>query len=385
MVWNADTGAVVRQLRGHGHWVNTLALSSEYVGSNRAVRSQGGKAQGDDETAKAKALSGTRRRLGARGSGSSAGRTTSPCSCGPPTSGAAAAANDGARSAHKPRPVLPGRAVGGVREFRQGREALGRTQRHVRRHHAGHVGPVYQIAFGHGSPDGGCCSMTHAEGGSVRIQEAGVGPAGARGRGVRGGLVAHGDKGGERGERTRYSLWRYFRQSSNLALDLSISHTTHACNSRWREWCLLFDFRGCRQTRPSLAGRVRAKNSEPCSREPSISRHIRRRERGFERAHEGLRHMKGDGYERGSMEETEDGVHVVVERGLEHPGREPTGPVDRRVPKEEEDLGTGAIGFVPGAGGPTDCAATPRARRYTRRVTTTTCPLRSPSTTASRR
>ena len=27
MVWNADTGAVVRQLRG-GHWVNTLALSS---------------------------------------------------------------------------------------------------------------------------------------------------------------------------------------------------------------------------------------------------------------------------------------------------------------------------------------------------------------------
>jgi ribosome assembly protein 4 len=30
-IWDASDGKVVRQLKGHGHWVNTLALSSEYA------------------------------------------------------------------------------------------------------------------------------------------------------------------------------------------------------------------------------------------------------------------------------------------------------------------------------------------------------------------
>jgi ribosome assembly protein 4 len=30
-VWETTQGKLIRQLKGHGHWVNTLALSSEYV------------------------------------------------------------------------------------------------------------------------------------------------------------------------------------------------------------------------------------------------------------------------------------------------------------------------------------------------------------------
>jgi len=29
--WNASTGKVMWSLEGHGHWVNTLALSTDYV------------------------------------------------------------------------------------------------------------------------------------------------------------------------------------------------------------------------------------------------------------------------------------------------------------------------------------------------------------------
>ena len=55
MVWNADTGAVVRPAEGHGHWVNTLALSSEYAVRTGPYDHKAEK-PGDDETAKAKAL-----------------------------------------------------------------------------------------------------------------------------------------------------------------------------------------------------------------------------------------------------------------------------------------------------------------------------------------
>lgn len=30
-VWDAAEGKLVRTLKGHGHWVNTMALSTEYV------------------------------------------------------------------------------------------------------------------------------------------------------------------------------------------------------------------------------------------------------------------------------------------------------------------------------------------------------------------
>lgn len=89
-----------------------------------------------------------------------------------------------------------------------------------------------------------------------------------------------------------------------------------------------------------MAGGVRAKNSEPCSREPSISRHIRRRERGFERAIEGPRHMKGDGYERGSMEETEMVCMSSSNAGWSIPGV--SQPVRDVASPERRRLGTGS-------------------------------------------
>lgn len=30
-VWRADDGVLCRTLEGHGHWVNSLALSTDYV------------------------------------------------------------------------------------------------------------------------------------------------------------------------------------------------------------------------------------------------------------------------------------------------------------------------------------------------------------------
>lgn len=30
-IWNADTGALVRKLQGHGHWINAMSLSTDYV------------------------------------------------------------------------------------------------------------------------------------------------------------------------------------------------------------------------------------------------------------------------------------------------------------------------------------------------------------------
>ena len=55
MVWDAKDGKVVRQLKGHAHWVNTLALSSEYAirtgpYDHKAVKPE------NDEEAKASAL-----------------------------------------------------------------------------------------------------------------------------------------------------------------------------------------------------------------------------------------------------------------------------------------------------------------------------------------
>ena len=55
MVWNAENGSVVRQLKGHGHWVNTLALSSEYAVRTGPYDHKAEKPGNDDE-AKAKAL-----------------------------------------------------------------------------------------------------------------------------------------------------------------------------------------------------------------------------------------------------------------------------------------------------------------------------------------
>mmetsp|Transcript_1640 Transcript_1640/g.6406 ORF Transcript_1640/g.6406 Transcript_1640/m.6406 type:complete len:496 (-) Transcript_1640:127-1614(-) len=66
MVWNADTGAVVRQLRGHGHWVNTLALSSEYAVRTGPYDHKAEKPK-DDETAKAKALERYKAATGGKG------------------------------------------------------------------------------------------------------------------------------------------------------------------------------------------------------------------------------------------------------------------------------------------------------------------------------
>lgn len=54
-VWDAGDGKVVRQLKGHGHWVNTLALSSEYALRTGPYDHKAVKPDNDDE-AKSKAL-----------------------------------------------------------------------------------------------------------------------------------------------------------------------------------------------------------------------------------------------------------------------------------------------------------------------------------------
>ena len=59
MVWDGtegkECGKVVRQLKGHGHWVNTLALSSEYVTRTGPFDHKAARPESDAE-AKAKAL-----------------------------------------------------------------------------------------------------------------------------------------------------------------------------------------------------------------------------------------------------------------------------------------------------------------------------------------
>ena len=59
MVWDGtegkECGKVVRQLKGHGHWVNTLALSSEYVVRTGPFDHKAVKPESDAD-AKAKAL-----------------------------------------------------------------------------------------------------------------------------------------------------------------------------------------------------------------------------------------------------------------------------------------------------------------------------------------
>lgn len=50
-VWSADEGKLVRTLKGHAHWVNTMALSTEYVLRSGAY-DHTGKAPADQQEAK---------------------------------------------------------------------------------------------------------------------------------------------------------------------------------------------------------------------------------------------------------------------------------------------------------------------------------------------
>ena len=54
-VWDANDGKVVRQLKGHGHWVNSLALSTEYA-LRTGPYDHTGKKPENDAQAKAQAL-----------------------------------------------------------------------------------------------------------------------------------------------------------------------------------------------------------------------------------------------------------------------------------------------------------------------------------------
>ena len=53
--WDAKDGKIVRQLKGHAHWVNTLALSSEFALRTGAF-DETGKREGTFEKAKERAL-----------------------------------------------------------------------------------------------------------------------------------------------------------------------------------------------------------------------------------------------------------------------------------------------------------------------------------------
>lgn len=54
-VWDASDGKLVRILKGHGHWVNTLALSTEHAMRTGAFDHEG-RAPSDPEEAQATAL-----------------------------------------------------------------------------------------------------------------------------------------------------------------------------------------------------------------------------------------------------------------------------------------------------------------------------------------
>eukprot|EP00963_Diacronema_lutheri_P001395 scaffold86_cov338-Pavlova_lutheri.AAC.58 len=54
-IWDSDEGKLVRQLRGHGHWVNTMALSTEYALRTGAF-DHTGTCPKSEEAAKEKAL-----------------------------------------------------------------------------------------------------------------------------------------------------------------------------------------------------------------------------------------------------------------------------------------------------------------------------------------
>jgi ribosome assembly protein 4 len=54
-VWETGEGKLIRTLKGHGHWVNTLALSSEYALRTGAFNHRG-EAPAEPEAAKTAAL-----------------------------------------------------------------------------------------------------------------------------------------------------------------------------------------------------------------------------------------------------------------------------------------------------------------------------------------
>jgi hypothetical protein len=51
-VWETKEGMLVRQLKGHGHWVNTLALSTEHALRTGPFDHTGADPPGDAEEAK---------------------------------------------------------------------------------------------------------------------------------------------------------------------------------------------------------------------------------------------------------------------------------------------------------------------------------------------
>ena len=103
MVWNAENGSVVRQLKGHGHWVNTLALSSEYAVRTGPYDHKAEKPGNDDE-AKAKALERYKTATGGKNERLISGSDDFTMFMWTPGDfEAAAAADDWPRSAHQPR------------------------------------------------------------------------------------------------------------------------------------------------------------------------------------------------------------------------------------------------------------------------------------------
>ena len=51
-VWRAADGVLVRTLRGHGHWVNTMSLSTGYVLKNGAFDERGRRITGEQARAR---------------------------------------------------------------------------------------------------------------------------------------------------------------------------------------------------------------------------------------------------------------------------------------------------------------------------------------------
>jgi hypothetical protein len=80
-VWDADGGKLVRTLKGHAHWVNTLALSSEYALRTGAHDHRGSAPADVDEARAVRLPRGPARRGRGRGAGWGAGavKRGAPC------------------------------------------------------------------------------------------------------------------------------------------------------------------------------------------------------------------------------------------------------------------------------------------------------------------